>query len=119
VLVFPNIYQHAIGKFELKDTSKPGVRKILVFFLVDPTARIISTAKVPPQSTSLGDIALRENLVTKLPIEIAEIVLDRLGYQMTLEEARAHRSELMKERSVATDVVTEMIFQRPFDLCEH
>ncbi|CAF5081644.1 unnamed protein product, partial [Rotaria sp. Silwood1] len=50
-LVFPNIYQHRVAPFQLKDPTQSGQRKILVLFLVDPTARILSTANVPPQQS--------------------------------------------------------------------
>lgn len=36
-IVFPNIYQHRVAPFELLNKTKPGFRKTLVFFLVDPT----------------------------------------------------------------------------------
>lgn len=48
-LAFPNVYQHQVSPFELVDKTKPGFRKILVFFLVDPNHRIPSTTDVPPQ----------------------------------------------------------------------
>ncbi|TBU44511.1 hypothetical protein BD309DRAFT_990242 [Dichomitus squalens] len=35
-VVFPNIYQYRVQPFELADKTKPGCRKILCFFLVDP-----------------------------------------------------------------------------------
>jgi hypothetical protein len=38
VLAFPNILQHHVGPFRLADPSRPGHRKVLVFFLVDPPA---------------------------------------------------------------------------------
>jgi hypothetical protein len=40
-IIFPNIYQHRVAPFQLKDPTQLGVRKILVFFLVDPSIRII------------------------------------------------------------------------------
>lgn len=46
---FPNICQHRSGAFKLQDPNKPGFRKILVFFLIDPAKRITSTRNVPPQ----------------------------------------------------------------------
>jgi hypothetical protein len=49
LLTFPNILQHRILPFKLADATKPGHRKILALFLVDPGIRIISTANVPPQ----------------------------------------------------------------------
>jgi hypothetical protein len=48
-IAFPNLYQHCVAPFSLLDNSKPGHRKILVFFLVDPAYHILSTALVPPQ----------------------------------------------------------------------
>jgi len=119
MLVFPNIYQHALGSFKLKDGSKPGHRKILVFFLVDPTQRIVSTASVPPQNVAWRDPGLVNKVVDDLPPEVAVMITKQIGYEMTLEEAKEHRLKLMEERSVAKDVVTQAIFERPFDLCEH
>ena len=118
VLVFPNIYQHAVGSFKLKDPNKPGHRKILVFFLVDPTTRIVSTLSVPPQDISWRDTALQKR-IRDLPIEVAQMIECQIGYEMTKEEATAYRLELMEERSVAKDALTETIFERPFNLCEH
>ncbi|KAI8891532.1 hypothetical protein BC833DRAFT_558718, partial [Globomyces pollinis-pini] len=42
-IVFPNKYQHQVQPFELKDKTKPGHRKILVFFLINPNTSIVST----------------------------------------------------------------------------
>jgi len=38
-----------VQPFHLVDPTKPGVRKILVFFLVDPAEPVSSTATVTPQ----------------------------------------------------------------------
>ncbi|TYZ64793.1 hypothetical protein PybrP1_011831, partial [[Pythium] brassicae (nom. inval.)] len=54
-LVFPNIVQHKVEPFELEDRAKPGVRKILAFFLVDPEKPIPSTAAIPPQQQEWVD----------------------------------------------------------------
>jgi len=48
-IVFPNFYQHRVAPFQLKNPNEIGQRKILIFFLVDPSIRILSTANVPPQ----------------------------------------------------------------------
>tara|TARA_R100001163_G_scaffold41949_1_gene31730 strand:- start:5344 stop:6861 length:1518 start_codon:yes stop_codon:yes gene_type:complete len=45
-MVFPNTYQHLVEPFELEDKSKPGHRKILVFWLIDPSDRVFSTKDV-------------------------------------------------------------------------
>jgi hypothetical protein len=120
MLVFPNIYQHRVGTFSLKDHSKPGHRKILVFFLVDPTQRIISTATVPPQDIRWRDTKLINKVIGDLPFELADMITKQIdGFEMTLEEAKQHRLKLMEERSFAKDVVTKAIYERPFSLCEH
>ncbi|KAF4303366.1 putative duf1665 domain containing protein [Botryosphaeria dothidea] len=49
LLAFPNIMQHQVQPFRLADPTKPGHRKILTMFLVDPHIPILSTANVPPQ----------------------------------------------------------------------
>lgn len=119
VLVFPNIYQHKVPKFTLKDKTRPGHRKILVFFLVDPTQHIVSTADVPIQSLEMREEILNSVLGQRLPPEICGIIARYSGFYMTLEEAKEYRKELMKERSYGMDYVTKEFFERPFDLCEH
>ncbi|RYP52187.1 hypothetical protein DL768_002629 [Monosporascus sp. mg162] len=49
LLAFPNVLQHRVSPFRLADPSRPGHRKILAMFLVDPHVRVTSTANVPPQ----------------------------------------------------------------------
>ena len=50
-IVFPNLYQHRVAPFQLQDVNQSGERKILVFFLVDPSIRILSTAHVRSQQS--------------------------------------------------------------------
>jgi len=64
LICFPNSHVHRVGKL-----TGSGVRRIIVFFLVNPQRRIISTAHVRPQQGV-----------------------------MDLEEAKRHRMELMRER---------------------
>ncbi|KAG5633649.1 hypothetical protein DXG03_006869, partial [Asterophora parasitica] len=49
LLTWPNVLQHRVHPFSLADPTKPGHRKIVALFLVDPNIRIISTANVPCQ----------------------------------------------------------------------
>ncbi|KAI6390891.1 hypothetical protein MCOR23_009299 [Pyricularia oryzae] len=79
LLAFPNTLQHAVSPFELKDKTKPGHRRFVALWLVDPHVRIISTAKVPPQQQSWWvesilnkSPAEREAAVAQLPEEILE-----------------------------------------------
>ena len=101
-IAFPNIYQHRVQPFELVNSFKPGHRKILVFFLVDPTQRILSTANVPPQQASWF-------AGPQMPPSSV----------MTLKEAEQYREDLMKERKFFIKENTEKFFERPFSLCEH
>ena len=94
-LAFPNILQHRVSPFRLADPSRPGHRKILAFFLVDPSERIVSTSDVPPQQPWAETST------------------------MTLEEAKAFREELMKERKFFVDEHNEQVYEREFSLCEH
>ncbi|MFJ8908301.1 DUF4246 domain-containing protein [Streptomyces sp. NPDC102351] len=94
-LAFPNVLQHRVGPFRLVDPARPGHRKILAFFLVDPSEKIVSTSDVPPQQP-WADTST-----------------------MTLEEARAYREELMRERKFFVDEHNEQLYERAFSLCEH
>lgn len=98
---FPNIYQHRVEPFTLIDKSKAGHRKILVFFLVDPTHRVLSTENVPPQQFSwCTNECIKED-------------------HLNLTEAKKYREDLMKERKFFIKANTENFFERPFSLCEH
>lgn len=94
-LAFPNIYQHCVEPFRLADPARPGHRKILAFFLVDPSVTIVSTSAVPPQQPWSPTST------------------------MTLEQAREFRRELMRERKFFVDEDNERIYEREFSLCEH
>ncbi len=94
-LAFPNILQHRVGSFRLADPTRPGHRKILAFFLVDPSESIVSTSDVPPQQP-WSDTST-----------------------MTLEQAKEHREQLMRERKFFVDEHNEHLYEREFSLCEH
>lgn len=102
-VVFPNTYQHRVKPFGLVDKTKPGFRKILVFFLVDPTTKIISTGNVQPQQLDWDDV--RDD--------------DREGATMTRKEAEEFREKLMFERKYARDTYEKEYYEREFSLCEH
>ncbi|MEV4333550.1 DUF4246 domain-containing protein [Streptomyces sp. NPDC049597] len=94
-LAFPNILQHRVGSFRLVDPTRPGHRKILAFFLVDPSETIVSTSDVPPQQP-WSDTST-----------------------MTLEQAKDYREQLMQERKFFIDEHNEQLYEREFSLCEH
>lgn len=89
-IAFPNMFQHRVEPFSLIDKTKSGHRKIVVFFLVNPEHRILSTANVPPQQLT-----------------------------MSLEDAKKYRTDLMAERKYFVNTNNEELFERPFSLCEH
>ncbi|MFC8294056.1 DUF4246 domain-containing protein [Streptomyces sp. NPDC057242] len=94
-LAFPNVLQHRVAPFRLADPTRPGHRKILAFFLVDPSERIVSTSDVPPQQP-WADTST-----------------------MTRARAEEYREELMKERKFFVDEHNEQLYERAFSLCEH
>ncbi|XWV26811.1 hypothetical protein QJ857_gp0240 [Tupanvirus soda lake] len=88
-LVFPNFMQHQVSEFNLVDKNKPGCRKILVFFLIDPSSRILSTADVKPQQSV-----------------------------MSLEDAKLYRELLMFQRKYEISDQNSF-YERGWSLCEH
>ncbi|NNN29448.1 DUF4246 domain-containing protein [Streptomyces sp. S3(2020)] len=94
-LAFPNILQHRVGSFRLTDPTRPGYRKILAFFLVDPSEKIVSTSDVPPQQPWSESST------------------------MTLEQAKEYREQLMQERKFFVDEHNQELYEREFSLCEH
>ncbi|KAI0021677.1 hypothetical protein F4780DRAFT_778460 [Xylariomycetidae sp. FL0641] len=81
LLAFPNVFQHRVSPFQLADPTKPGHRRFIALWLVDPTLRILSTANVPPQQMSWWmDAAFgkaRKEALAKLPVEIASLIQER------------------------------------------
>jgi hypothetical protein len=121
-IVFPNLFQHQVQPFELLDKSKPGVRKILVFFLVDPQAPIYSTANIPPQQQEWYADALRNHVPVfhRMPKDVVNTIVSNVhGCPMSLDEAKAHREKLMVERKFVVDSATKTQVARDYSLCEH
>lgn len=72
-LVFPNFLQHRVDEFELVDKTKDGHRDILVFFLIDPRKKIISTANIVNNEMSLEEAKIyRELLMFQRKFEIRD-----------------------------------------------
>ncbi|KFY99960.1 hypothetical protein V500_01229 [Pseudogymnoascus sp. VKM F-4518 (FW-2643)] len=49
LLAFPNVFHHRVSPFKLQDPTKPGHRRFIALWLIDPHQRIVSTGNVPPQ----------------------------------------------------------------------
>ncbi|KAJ5318946.1 Protein of unknown function DUF4246 [Penicillium brevicompactum] len=121
LLTFPNTVQHRVSPFSLADPSKPGHRKILALFLVDPHRRIISSANVPPQREdwSAERQEAVDQILSRLPRELQDIVQSDMDPLMTMQEAKDHRHELMKERGLSSGKANELFETGDFNLCEH
>ncbi|KAJ2927367.1 hypothetical protein H1R20_g9729, partial [Candolleomyces eurysporus] len=136
LITFPNILQHQVQPFKLADPTKPGHRKIVALFLVDPNSRIISTADVPCQrqdwwadeamKTSQSSSA-RPNLpdsqaggVYKLPLELQKIVFDGVDdFPIGMDKAKEYRERLMEERKKFLLKHQENFAAGEISLCEH
>ncbi|TBU59743.1 hypothetical protein BD310DRAFT_905697 [Dichomitus squalens] len=120
-VAFPNIYQHHVDEFELADGTKPGYRKILCLFVVDPFVRILSTSDVPPQQEhwALDEVA-KAPILGKLPQELYDAVLEYASAGLVSgKEAEEDRKKLMKERSRLVADHNERVFEVDFNMCEH
>lgn len=123
VITFPNVMQHRVNPFHLEDPSKPGHRKILALFLVDPHQPIISTANVPPQQAEWWEehLQLVDRILLRLPQELRDDVKEKLWQPVGMDVAKQQRLELMDERSTFVEQQNEAIEFNwgQFNLCEH
>ncbi|KAL3670205.1 hypothetical protein V7S43_004518 [Phytophthora oleae] len=120
-VVFSNWLQHRVQPFTLEDPSKPGVRKILAFFLVDPENLVPSTAVIPPQQEEWITPALK-GLIQELQFpDVVEMkIQSMLPGKMPFHAAEHHRLQLMEERAAAQDSSEDAFGNsRYFSLCEH
>ncbi|KAH8809572.1 hypothetical protein DL96DRAFT_1821840 [Flagelloscypha sp. PMI_526] len=121
-LAFPNIYQHRVSEFELVDATKPGYRKIVALFLIDPNNPIPSATTVPPQQAEWFREKVDEDAssaIGSLPIELKDMILTNIDGLMTRAEAEAIRLALMKERSTFVGVYHEAVMAAQYNFCEH
>ncbi|EHK19416.1 uncharacterized protein TRIVIDRAFT_89541 [Trichoderma virens Gv29-8] len=119
---FPNLLQHRVSPFRLKDPTRPGHRKILALFLVDPAIPILSTANVPPQQRHwwAQETGIEKALATRLPNELTQLILgDTTGFPFGLDEAKSIRLDLMDERSMKQDSTEEQLYRAGWNFCEH
>ncbi|KAI8320677.1 hypothetical protein GQ54DRAFT_263149 [Martensiomyces pterosporus] len=97
-ICFPNTYQHKVSGFKLADPTKPGHRKVIEFFFIDPATRIPSTEIVPPQQMDWwADDALVAGHLHKLPPNIRDTIKDNVDFPVSLEKAKDMCLELTKE----------------------
>ncbi|UJR21058.1 hypothetical protein I4U23_024158 [Adineta vaga] len=90
-IAFPNIYQHRVAPFQLNEPDQFGERKILVFFLVDPSLRILSTAHVPPQQSHwYTDLIRFIPPFDDLPSVVVDKIMNYVDFPMTMNQAKEH-----------------------------
>ncbi|KAF7970375.1 hypothetical protein HWV62_24227 [Athelia sp. TMB] len=119
LITFPNVFQHLVAPFKLHDPTKPGHRKILALFLVDPHIQIISSAHVPCQRRDwwAEELGRSRELLGRLPREIIQQVMgDVEDFPISLEEAKKLRLELMEERKAHTLVQDRKFHESTFSL---
>ena len=108
-LAFPNVLQHYVHPFRLVDRSKPGHRKILAMFLVDPHIQILSTAHVPPQRRDwwADEVRLIEPFAS-LAQELFDRIIEEVeDFPISWDRALEIREKLMDERGGLNDQINE------------
>lgn len=118
-IFFPNLFQHRVEPFSLADGSRPGHRKILALFLVDPAVPVISTAHVPPQQRSWWPGADEVRTSSRLPPEVAEMIVGNVDVLIDEPEAKRLREELMAERTVLQEQAESTLKGVEWSFCEH
>ncbi|KAF5383181.1 hypothetical protein D9615_005038 [Tricholomella constricta] len=128
LLTWPNILQHQVQPFRLADATKPGHRKIVALFLVDPGIRIVSTANVPCQQKEWWSEKVvaaegekgRGNAIAELPLELRDHIFgDVEEFPIGLGEAKEVRVQLMEERKKFVVAHGKAFARHEFSLCEH
>ncbi|KAK3296371.1 uncharacterized protein B0H64DRAFT_424789 [Chaetomium fimeti] len=80
LLAFPNVFQHRVSSFSLQDRTKPGHRRFVALWLVDPLRRVVSTANVPPQQFNWWAEAVFGNeakTAGEMPPEVFQLLLEK------------------------------------------
>ncbi|KAL5353163.1 hypothetical protein ACLOAV_001196 [Pseudogymnoascus australis] len=80
LLAFPNVFHHRVSPFKLQDPTKPGHRRFIALWLIDPHQRIISTGNVPPQQQDWWAEAAfgAEANTGDMPPEILELLAEHV-----------------------------------------
>ncbi|KAK6091436.1 hypothetical protein MT418_8552 [Batrachochytrium dendrobatidis] len=112
-VVYPNRYQHKEQSFELADPTQPGHCKILTFFVVNPSCRIVSTAHVAPQQPQWYNSSLDK---AHVPPELWNDITQYIQGVQSPAEAKHYRDELTSDRIQITAVYNEYRYELVYDL---
>lgn len=123
LLSFPNVLQHRVGPFKLENPTKPGHRKMVALFLVDPNIKIISTAHVPCQRQDWWqewkDNPPKWLKASGAPAESPSLIPENVDFPISLKEAGELRLELMEERKEFVITQNDSLLDETISLCEH
>ncbi|KAL5039998.1 hypothetical protein RTP6_7825 [Batrachochytrium dendrobatidis] len=108
-VVYPNRYQHKEQSFELADPTQPGHCKILTFFVVNPSCRIVSTAHVAPQQPQWYNSSLDK---THIPPELWNDITQYIQGVQSPAEAKHYRDELTNDRTRIIRAYNEKIYEQ-------
>jgi hypothetical protein len=86
-----------VSPFQLADPTKPGHRRFIALWLVDPHVRIVSTANVPPQQQSwwlesvLGSTkeSPAGSSASRIPPELTQLMAERTDIEALRQAASA------------------------------
>lgn len=114
LLAFPNVFHHRVSPVELDDKSKPGHRRFIALWLVDPRTRIISTGNVPPQQKSWWIESafggLNEESAKNVPNAVAKLVSgeerEHAGLKAAAESGNPLPEELVNMVQTEADEAT-------------
>ena len=100
-IAFPNINRRQIQPFHLGDPTKPGHRKILVFFLIDQVQRVPSATDVAPQQREWVAEAMQSaganSALARLPVETLAMISEESDGTMSRPEAEEYRGVDVRE----------------------
>ncbi|KAK4208321.1 hypothetical protein QBC37DRAFT_296987 [Rhypophila decipiens] len=110
LLAFPNVYQHHVSGFELEDKTKPGHRRFIALWLVNPDIRVISTANVPPQQFDWWFEAVANGGGKgQVPLDVMQLVLDKKSGGVVAGEDAAVVDKLTAGNKVANRLPPEIM----------
>jgi hypothetical protein len=125
VLAFPNTLPHRLSGFGLQDSTKPGWRTTIVFFIVDPERPVLSTAHIPAQDAATQQLALAQLLRGPMRgnMDVVDVIAEFLVRGVTRTQQLRRRKALMEDRSRLTDRRLEAdevkVELTNFQMCEH
>ncbi|OAJ44660.1 hypothetical protein BDEG_27870 [Batrachochytrium dendrobatidis JEL423] len=110
-VVYPNRYQHKEQSFELADPTQPGHCKILTFFVVNPSRRIVSTAHVAPQQPQWYNSSLDK---THIPPELWNDITQYIQGVQSPTKAKRYQDELTSDRTQITAAYNKYRYERKY-----